>query len=319
MISRRTCALFASGLFAVSTAPAQVPFQPPLPPKPLAPFQLKPNATVNATAGPPSLQWRQGGWLASSPQPAPARFFRICVYDTKAQQTCAAPEVGLTYAANAAAIHPTPAPGLPSPVPSVYAFRFDGLPQTLARDRQWTWNVGACTSEAVTSCVNSAPARLTLSTRDLQVIGIDEVIGSSGFELTPIIANMGTTDSGRFRVKMFVHLAVYSEEGRCATSIDDDGVMPGYEAVTFDGRFVELSNQDVPGTVGIERYQLRFESAELSLGAGQIIRGPTLARSVAGDDLPGAYLAVAVADTEGAIDEYDENNNSRAECHVVFE
>jgi hypothetical protein len=319
MIPGRTCALLGGGLLAVSLALAQIPLQPPLPPRPLAPYQLKPNATVNAASGVPSLHWRQGGWLANSPQPAPARFFRLCVYDMKVQQTCDAPQIALTYAANSIELHPTPAPGVPSPVPSVYIFRFDGLPQTLALDRRWSWNVGACTSQASSSCVNSAPARLTLSTRDLQVIGIDEVISSGGLELTPIIANTGTTDSGRFRVEMFIHLAVYSEEGRCATSLDEDGVMPGYNAVTADGRFVELTNQDVPGTVGIERYTLTSEYADLSVGPGQIVRGPTLTYSVAGQDLPRAYLATAVADTNTSVDEYDELNNSRAECHVVFE
>ena len=302
---------------------AQVIPWPPPPALPSAPTNLSPSAATTAST-PATLRWRQGGFFALQPQPPVAQFFRVCVYDTAAQQSCGTPAAQWFYAANDPLLHRTPVipPFNPPPIVSTHAYRFQLPSNAVALDRALTWNVGACSSQSLASCSYSAAAALHLSTKNIVAVNIDEDLGTARITATPVLRNAGTTASGMFDVHLQILPAFYDPSGTCATSVNAEGVEPGDFAVLANGERIELQSEDVPGAVGIYRQRDGFlysGETRLSVAAGAMARGGTVDQSLAGESLPGAFLVTMYIDPPPeAIVEYDETDNRRAECHVVF-
>jgi hypothetical protein len=312
-------AMAAFFLLAVPASALQIVFPPPLTPS--APTNLNPIGAVDAAS--PVLRWRQGGFFATQPQPPRAQFFHICIYDVAIRQTCSAPAVDWTYAAADPALHRTPVvpPRNPSQITSTYEYWFQFPVGTLGLDRPLTWNVGACTSQALNSCTYSAPATLRLSTRNILVPAINEMIYTARITMTPDIENSGMADSGEFEMNMRIVRAIIDPSELCATAVSSENVMPGDVAVTSRGEEIVLESSDIDGVVGIYRPP-SFPEVErtdrISVPAGTTIQGPTVDQAFRVEDLPAAYLLMVQTDIGDSIAEFDETDNWRVECHVVF-
>ncbi|HET9475612.1 MAG TPA: hypothetical protein VFO82_17055, partial [Steroidobacteraceae bacterium] len=261
--------------------------------RPDAPTQLLPNGAANAAI--PTLRWQQGAVYALQPQPPAAQFFRICIYDPAAAQTCGTPAAQWFYGASDPLLHriAVTRPFNPSPIVSTFAYSLRMPPNAVPLDRRLTWNVGACSSQALTSCSYSRSTALYLSTRNVVAVNINEIPGNARISVTPIVRNAGTTATGVFSVHLRIARALYDASGTCATSIDSEGVESGDVAVTADGEEIVLQSSEVPGTVGIYRRTQALEydgTASMSLSAGATGAGSSVDHAAIGADLPAAYL-----------------------------
>jgi hypothetical protein len=322
-----TClAVMAAGaaLMWMASARAAQSISPPFlfPTKPAVPSGLNPNGATNGAAV-VRLRWQQGGLYATQPQPPAAEYFRVCVDTPDAAPTCDAPLLHCTFAAADAAIHRTP---VASPwgvvIPSRYAYWFELPSQSSLLDRSLRWTVAACATQSASSCNYAAATPLLLSTRNLKAENLEETITSQYFEVTAILSNTGTSASGTFKLQVGVLEALLDAGGTCATSLGSDAVEPGDIAVTRSGQFIRLQSTDIPGTVGVFRestYQILLgETQTMTLSAGTTTSATPRATDYSLVQLPVALIVTMMADDDSEVAEYDETDNARAECHVVY-
>lgn len=313
-------ALFATVLVFAQTA---IPW-PPLPTTPSSPTTLSPNSTTHGPVA--ALTWRQGGFFATQPQPPPAQSFHVCVYDAAVPgQNCSNPTVQWSYAAGAAQIHRTP---VTTPFGQrsngVYAYRLDLPAGTVPLDHSFVWRVGACRSQATTSCNYSAPTVLSQSTRNLKALNIAEHLLTAVIAADAEVKNTGTTSSGTFPTLLTLRRAVLDPSGVCATNLGSDEVDPYDLVTTVTGELVPVQEGDVPGAVGIYRdgpFSIIAQvTADASLSAGTSGTTVSLEQSLTNADLPIAFLLIMEvnAGAGATVNEYDTTDNVRAECHVIF-
>ena len=312
-------------LFAISPVFAQV-LPPPLTPS--APTSLSPQPPDTVVHAPNlMLRWRQGGFSATQPQPPNAQHFHICIYDTSiAGQSCSTPTVQWVYAAGATEIHRT-AVNSPfgQPISGAYAYRFEPPSGTVPFDRWFIWQIGACTSQALTSCRYSAYGYLNLSTKNVTARGIAEQLTSTRIFAGGEVQNNGSTASGTFRTDLYINRALLDPSGVCATNLGSSVVLPTDYVMTATGRSVQVQAGNVPGAVGITRDGSLnwFAKAEAyaSVGMGMTATTVSLEESLSGVTLPAAFLFTLVVNRprvgDPRITEYDPADNVRVECHVV--
>jgi hypothetical protein len=314
-----------AGLLAIAPVFAQV-LPPPLTPS--APTSLSPQPPDTVVHAPNLvLRWRQGGLSATQPQPPNAQHFRICIYDTSiAGQSCSSPTVQWIYAAGAAEIHRT-AVNSPfgQPIPGAYAYRFEPPSGTVPFDRWFVWQIGACTSQALTSCRYSVPGFLHLSTQNLTATDIAEQLTSKRIFAGGEVQNNGSTASGTFRTDLYINRALLDPSGVCATNLSSAVVLPTDYVRTATGRSVPVQAGNVPGAVGITRDGSLnwFAKAEgyASVGIGMSATTVSLEESLSGVTLPAAFLFTVAVNYpsvgDPTVTEYDRSDNVRVECHVV--
>jgi hypothetical protein len=174
----------------------------------------------------------------------------------------------------------------------------------------------------LTSCTFSAPATLQLSTRNILVPNIAEIIRAARITMTPEVENSGTTDSGEFEANVWIVRAILDPSETCASSINSENVMPGDIAVTKSGEEFVVESEDLTGVVGIYRppYDFEFQGTDriFNVPAGTTIQGATVDQALNVADLPAAYLLMVQTDVGDSVSEFDETDNARVECHVVF-
>lgn len=314
-----------AALFATVSAFAQTPIPwPPFPTTPSAPTTLRPNSTAQGPVA--ALTWRQGGFFATQPQPPVAQHFHVCIYDPAVPgQTCSNPTVQWSYAAAAAEIHRTPVTTpFGQQANGVSAYRLDLPAGTVPLDHPFLWRVGACRSQATSSCNYSAPNVLSQSTKNLKALNIAEQLLTTGIFADAEVKNTGTTNSGRFPTLLTLRRAVLDPSGVCATSLASDEVEPDDLVTTATGQLVPVQAGNVPGGVGIYRdgpFSIIAQvTADASLAAGTSGTTVSLEQSLMNADLPIAFLLIMEVNAGAAatVSEYDTSDNVRAECHVIF-
>jgi hypothetical protein len=265
--------------------------------------------------------WKQGGFFATQQQPPAAAYFRICIYVAAAGQSCDSPAFHWMHAAGATVLNRTPVYSAlrGQQVTATYRYSFD-VPADLELDLSYGWNVGACKSSAPGSCAYPPhPALLRFSTRNLTVTDIEEVIRSDYIAMATEVTNTGITDAGPFRVKSEIVQAEYDEEsGKCATRIADSKTP--YRAYTANGEARNvLPTDDIP-VVGIPLPVVSAVTVDQpqGLSAGSAAQRAPLEFYLTGTPLPAAFLFVTQVDSVPDVVEYDEADNNRAECHVVY-
>jgi hypothetical protein len=289
---------------------------------PTAATNLNPNGVVHAAAA-PRLLWRQGGLFATQQQPPPARYFRVCIYDVTAEETCDSTKREWMYAAGVPEFHQTPVywPLWRQVVTGAYRYSFEVPANVLEPDRSYRWNVGACESSDEGSCTYAQVAFLRLSTRNLTVTGIEEGTSTTYLSTLTEVANTGTSDAEPFRVANAIVQAVYDEDtGRCATEIADSE--RSYLGVTAAGEFVSVRPSDDIPIVGILLATTQFQLADTAegLAAGSSdLRAPLEVELKPNEPpLPASFLFITTVDLDNDVLEYDESDNRRAECHTVY-
>ena len=113
--------------------------------------------------------------------------------------------------------------------------------------------IGACTSQALTSCRYSTYGFLNLSTKNVTAKRIAEQLTSTRIFAGGEVQNNGSTASGTFRTDLYINRALLDPSGVCATNLGSSVVLATDYVTTATGLSVKVQAADVPGAVGITR------------------------------------------------------------------
>jgi hypothetical protein len=308
-------------------------------PKPAAPVLVAPasGATLPGQASGAThlqVQWNQWGVISSPQQPLPT-FFVVCLKPAS-QASC-------NFAASDF-----------QPVGSVSSTRlFNGLTlsgyqYTLALpvagapisdallDVDLTLSVGACRGAGASACSFSAPRPIFLSARDLKPGNVSD--GSSNATHAVYeheFENLGTTaipDTPLMMVKVIEWEALLNSSAQCRLDFNAADLVDNPNALLFmedgSGRWIvdfpkKGKKRDVTGTVvGIHLWNGGFNIVSDVLPFGMSLmpgRAGSVTKSIAVSAMqrPRGYINVTWVDDTSVVREFDETNNSRAECNVV--
>jgi len=308
-------------------------------PKPAAPVVVSPavGATLLGSAmGATSLQlqWNQWGVISSPQQPLPT-FFVVCLKPAS-QANC-------TFVASEF-----------QPVGSVPSTRlYNGLTlagyqYTLALplagapisdallDVDLTLSVGACRGGGASACSFSAPRALFLSARDLKPGNVsDGRSNATDAVYEHEFENLGTTaipDTPLMKVKVIEWEALLNSSSQCRLDYNAADLIDNPNAILFmsdgSGRWIvdfpkKGKKREVTGTVvGIHLWNGGFNIVSDVLPFGMTLmpgRTGSVTESipVSAMQRPRGYINVTWVDDTNVVREFDETNNSRAECNVV--
>lgn len=320
--------LWAFGAQAQMYRPLPQPIPIPLPANPSAPGLGAPQegthlATPANTR--PTFTWTQGGITVAQPQPPEASYFVICL--NTGTTPCAWPG---TWNAAATAIPRTEFVTWTGIRTGRYSYTFvppAGLAANLI-DRELKWNVGACRTQANNTCTFGTAKTVWFSTKDLRADNISDAHGSNGedgfLDWDLVVRNEGSTASGAFGAGM-VYVEVYSAGGNCLTDRNAAMVSPTDYAYLANGTYVQVQELAANATiVAIGRetplwlVAPRFMHSGLNPGTSAVVGSIADSFEWESGETQRAYIAIAEVDYAGAIREFDENDNKRVECSVVF-
>jgi len=314
---------------------AQAQYRPPPQPipipqllNPLAPGLGAPqegtHAATPATTR-PTFTWTQGGMTVAQPPAPEANYFVVCL--TTGTTACAWPG---TWNAAATAIPRTEIVTWTGVRTGRYNYTFlapGNLPANLI-DRELKWNVGACRSQANSSCTFGTAKTVWFSTKDLRADNISDAHGSNGdlgfLDWDLVVRNEGSTASGPFGAGM-VYVEVYSAGGNCLTDRNAAVVSPSDYAYLTNGTYVEVAdlaaNAAIVAIGPSTPFWLiapRWMHPGLDPGASAVVGSINESFDWKAGETQVAFVAIAEVDYSGTLREFDENDNKRVECSVVF-
>lgn len=339
----RISCLLLTLLVVGSVANAQIMIYPIAPqPPPSAANSLAPKGNIPATAFVPlsiTFRWRHGGLYATMPQPAPASYFIVCVYDAAAGENCNNTPLRWVRATSSLSRIPVTNP-YSNPPQIVVAYDYSLDVQTLdgsRQDKALAWNVLACTSMSTSTCTAATAVPLRLSTKNLRAENIQTGGSESnrqGVRATAVVSNTGTTDSGQFDGRLEVWEVFYDVAARsCRTDLNGSPLPQNASVITATGatmavsqlprnpdgsfhtRGITVSGIFVPGMAhGTDTFM-----AKLAAGANLVpleteFESPTLPHDANSPTDRAAWVMFTKFDTLDTVKEFDELDNHRVEC-----
>ncbi len=273
----------------------------------------------------PTFTWTQGGMTVAQPQAPEANYFVICL--NTGTTPCAWPG---TWNAAATAIPRTEIVTWTGIRTGRYNYSFVP-PANLAAnliDRELKWNVGACRSQANNSCTFGTAKTIWFSTKDLRADNLSDAHGSNGedgfLDWDLVVRNEGTTASGAFGAGM-AYVEVYSVGGNCLTDRNAAMVKPSDYAYLTNGTYVEVEDLAANAAIVAIGPQTplwliapRWMHPGLAPGTSAVVGSIAEPFDWNAGETQVAFVAIAEVDYADAIREYDENDNKRVECSVVF-
>jgi hypothetical protein len=306
---------------------------------PTAPVLRSPAAgatvEVNFSDARPTFVWRHGGLYFGYPRPATPTHFAICIYAAANPITCSwslsawQPAVGSV-------------PSVPTGIQSGqfdYTYQLPTAVSSSLLDTPLRWSVGACVVASTgATCTFSAPADLWLSTKNLRGDSSSEGISASSSRGRNLwfegnVTNTGTTQiASVFGTQFDLFNTLMTSGETCVTDPNDPSVMATDQVITTHGHYVTVSTLALDG---------RGRRLPPSDGVAAVLRpgswhyGPW--GSVYGDlpagatrtifsfgvtapsplPVPSAYTVVMIPDVGNSVREFNENDNAKAQCHVI--
>jgi hypothetical protein len=296
---------------------------------PLRPALAAPEGVIRTDpALPVTLQWRQQE-IAPTSTNAAARYFLLCVY-VRATSDCASAPLRWLHSATriqrAAVTRPSTS-GPPFVTAYDYTFSIVLSPEMI--DQQVDWRVGACGSERESSCT-FITTPVWFSTHNLTAMNI-----SDGFSTPRMlyvsgeVRNGGMNFSGPFETKLTVYNALLDESGRCLTDLTAEGLgVPEAYVLTDEGEriFIPDLPRDANGRPDARPHVVRAivggNAAEVVTSVhGGLSAGDSATVVEATHDVfsgPIAFGTLLHVDSSNALAEYDESDNTKGECHIIY-
>lgn len=328
-------AMIAGSRPAMAVTPGIVLYLPPT-----APLLRSPTAGATTETdyndARPTFVWRQGGGVYFGyPRPAAPTHFAVCIYDAAVTTTC-------TYATSAwqpsvGSIPAVPTGSFIDGTAGQYEYTFK-LPTAVGPallDKAIRWSVGACVvASGAGTCTFAPPVDLWLSTKNIVGDSIS-TSSSNGRNLyfEGIAKNTGTTSiAAPIKTVVEIYNTLMTPGQLCLKDPNSELVQPTDQVVTTIGRRVTVStlsldsqNRRVPpadGVAAIYRPTMWHSPSFLAQGNGI---PPGASRSIFAFNLqvantqpvPAAYTAIMQPDYFNDVREPNENDNAKAQCHVI--
>jgi hypothetical protein len=296
--------------------------------------QLRPNAASpiapkGTSRGMPGsflkLRWSQT--LNSPLSSQPATHFLICVYEP-AVQTCAT--TGMRWMLAASSIARVPVVSGTVTTGYRYSYQLPVAVTSAELDRRLEWSVGACASNAESSCT-FATTPIWMSTKNLTATNISNFSTETALKVSGEIENRGSTSSGGFTSAIVVAVAFLDSSNQCETDVN---AVPADYALLKTGAEVNLDwlpTYQMDGKTLIDASSVE-DIVALYAGPGLDQRVSTeihtsnlnpnrtaeVLRPASSNSETTAYAIRLMADSGGDVFEFEDEDNLHGECYVVY-
>ena len=304
-----------------------------------APVQVKPGGTVieyDYAAPNLSFVWDQGPVIVAPGSSYPSQFV-LCLK-----------RINEGACSHATATHNPLASAIPSVLlrapwtfaPIAYRYTFTPTIPDIKLDEVVAWQVGGCTKSTDSSCAFSAQTWIVISTQDIQAINLSNNVSGPDYIITAQARNRGSRMSREFKAHLEAWDVLYDPVAeRCMNNPNDPSVKNETTLYAIDSKgnvtqFAALprdaaGNYVVSNVVAIYRPNAGYQWHDSTLE--HLILPPTAGManpprtdlgnfsvSVPQNTRPRAVATKLTVDSGADLIEFNESNNSIAECEPIF-